>query len=217
MSPHHVWRGMSGRDRVIAGTTIGVLALIWLAVLFVFPSSKDLSQDERLDDLEHAVNALAAGLDEIQADNPTISIPTAEQILRAAGEDPSLLTRQGEPGATGPQGEPGVGAPGPTGETGSQGEIGATGDTGASGPPGPPGENGVPGATGPAGPAGADGATGPQGEAGPVGATGPTGATGPQGPRGDPGQFVCPSGFTLTSFRVNTSGGQVLIFGCIGG
>jgi hypothetical protein len=143
MSPARVWNRMDRRDRVVAGATLAVLAAIWLMTLFVLPSWNDLSQGERLDDLEHAINALAAGIDEAQEENPEASIPTAEQILRAAGEDPTLLTRQGEPG---PRGERG-----PKGDQGIQGipgERGATGDAGEQGIPGPPGERGPTGDTG---------------------------------------------------------------------
>jgi type II secretory pathway pseudopilin PulG len=203
MSPHRVWRRMDHRDRRIAGATLVVLAAIWLMTLFVLPSWNDLNQGERLDDLEHAINALAVGIDEAQEENPEASIPTAEQILRAAGEDPTLLTRQGEPGPRGergPKGDQGIpgipgergatgdageqGIPGPPGERGPTGDAGAVGATGERGPAGPAGDDGEPGPIGPPGPQGLPGPQGEQGVPGPVGPEGPAGSVGPQGEQG---------------------------------
>jgi hypothetical protein len=211
MSPARVWNRMDRRDRVVAGATLAVLAAIWLMTLFVLPSWNDLSQGERLDDLEHAINALAAGIDEAQEENPEASIPTAEQILRAAGEDPTLLTRQGEPGPRGergPKGDQGIpgipgergatGDPGPQGEPGPIGERGPVGDTGATGDTGAVGPVGATGASGPIGPAGPQGETGEPGPTGETGATGepgpigPAGPEGPAGPAGDPGPIGPP-------------------------
>ncbi len=224
------WRRLDDRDQravIRALIIIAVVAVVWALTLFVLPSRNDLSQGRRLDALDAAVNALAAGLDEIRADNPTIKIPTAEEILRAAGEDPSLLTRQGEPGPPGPRGEPGIGAPGPPGPAGARGDTGANGATGATGPPGvqgsegPTGSEGPPGPQGPAGETGATGPPGPQGEPGPAGepgATGPQGPigpAGPAGPAGSSGAATCPAGFTARTFTLNTPGGQLVLFGCV--
>jgi hypothetical protein len=211
MSPARVWNRMDRRDRVVAGATLAVLAAIWLMTLFVLPSWNDLSQGERLDDLEHAINALAAGIDEAQEENPEASIPTAEQILRAAGEDPTLLTRQGEPGPRGergPKGDQGIqgipgergatgdageqGIPGPPGERGPTGDTGVTGATGERGPAGPAGSDGDDGATGPIGPPGPQGLPGPQGEQGIPGPVGPEGPAGSAGPQGEPGPIGPP-------------------------
>jgi type II secretory pathway pseudopilin PulG len=245
MSPARIWNRMDRRDRVVAAGTLVVLAAIWLMTLFVLPSWNDLSQDERLDDLEHAINALAVGIDEAQEDNPDASIPTAEQILRAAGEDPSLLTRQGEPGPRGergPKGDQGIqgipgergatgdtgeqGVPGQTGERGPTGDTGATGTTGERGPAGAEGDDGAPGPVGPPGLQGLPGPQGEQGIPGPVGPEGPAGPAGPQGepgpagppgPQGEPGPAgtMCPAGFVADTLTFNMPGGQMTVFACV--
>lgn len=83
--------------------------------------------------------------------------------------------------------------------------------TGAQGPKGPPG------ATGPAGPKGDKGDKGAQGLQGLVGPKGDVGAQGPPGPPGV--GDICsgaPAGYAPGILQLNTPGGQVRIFTCIG-
>lgn len=240
--PWRVWRQLDSRGRYVVIVTILGLFMIWLMALFIIPTWNDIRQGGRLNHLEDAVNALAAGIDQAQQRYPEVSIPTAEEILRAAGEDPSLLAREGAPGATGPpgpegppgpQGPPGSnGAPGPSGPpgvAGPEGPIGPTGAQGEIGPAGPAGANGLPGTMGPVGPVGPAGETGPIGPEGPAGSQGDPGATGatgppgpegpigPEGPEGPPGPpgMTCPEGFHSGTFEFNAPGGQIMLFGCI--
>jgi hypothetical protein len=243
--PWRVWKQLDTRGRYVVLITFFGLFAIWLMALFILPTWNDIRQGGRLNDLEDAVNALAAGIDQAQQQYPEVSIPTAEEILRAAGEDPSLLAREGAPGVPGatgppgpegppgPQGLPGSdGAPGATGSSGppgAEGPIGPTGAQGEIGPAGPTGANGLPGAMGPVGPVGAMGPIGPEGTAGPAGpqgdpgATGATGASGPPGPEGPqgpegpagPSGLACPEGFHPDTLDFNAPGGQITLFGCI--
>jgi hypothetical protein len=53
------------------------------------------------------------------------------------------------------------------------------------------------------------GQPGPAGPAGPVGPAGPTGATGADG-------LACPAGFTAGELVLNSPGGQVRLWTCLG-
>jgi hypothetical protein len=86
--------------------------------------------------------------------------------------------------------------------------------TGVAGPPGPPGS------TGPKGPKGDKGDKGAQGLQGFQGLPGPKGDVGAQGPPGPPGVGdICsgaPTGYAPGILQLNTPGGQVKIFTCLG-
>lgn len=71
------------------------------------------------------------------------------------------------------------------------------------------GEQGPPGEAGPPGPAG------PRGEAGPRGLQGETGPQGPPGPSGGPCTGA-PAGYEPGILVINTPGGQVRTFTCLG-
>lgn len=188
-----------------------VIIVIWLLTLFVVPSRSDIQQNDRLDDLEVAIAALSAAIDEARANQQ--KIPTPEQILEAAALDPrSLLPRQGEPGPPGKQGP--QGPQGERGEPGSQGDVGPSGEIGPAGPEGSPGSVGPQGPIGPEGSQGETGAPGATGSAGEQGERGPIGPPGPPGPQG-PAGISCPSGFHTGQVTVNEPGGQVAVFTCI--
>lgn len=195
--------------------------ILWLLNIFVIPSRSDREQNERLDQLEHALDAMAVAVDDIRFQFPGLDIPTPEEILRAAALDPLLLPRQGPPGEAGPQGvqgRPGErGATGPPGVPGLPGERGEQGSVGEIGPQGVSGEQGPPGATGARGEPGPIGPVGPNGIPGPAGPPGPTGEPGARGPAGPPGPsgMVCPGGFHTETFTINTPGGQTTVFACV--
>lgn len=231
--PWRIWKGLDNRGKEMTAVTIAVLFLIWIVTIFILPTWNDLHQNDRLNDLESAVSALAAGIDSAKQQNPEVPIPSAEEILRAAGEDPSLVGRPGEPGPQGPPGEtgaagpPGVqgdqgpagpqGAPGPQGNDGQPGVPGPPGVTGASGPPGPVGPTGPvgpQGETGPPGPQGEPGPIGPQGVPGETGRIGDTGAVGATGPIGPPGP-LCPTGFVPREITINVSPGFETVIVCV--
>ena len=65
------------------------------------------------------------------------------------------------------------------------------------------------------GPIGLPGLPGPRGETGPKGAKGETGDTGPKGATGPPG-LACPDGYGEGLLVLNSPGGQVRVWTCLG-
>lgn len=91
---------------------------------------------------------------------------------------------------------------GPTGPTGPAGPIGEKGEKGERGPAG---------AIGPVGPAGPVGVQGPKGDRGAVGPTGPPGPGGSGGPCAG-----APAGYEPGVLVINSPGGQVHLWTCLG-
>lgn len=179
------WRKMESRDRRI--TTIVVCGLAANFALIGAGVVTDIRAEDKRQDLEAAVGILAAELEEVRRENPEASIPTPEETLEGAGEDPILVGKPGPPGPVGPPGRDGE--PGPPGEPGVVGEPG---------PPGPVGPQGEPGVIGPPGPQGS------QGE------------PGPQGPEGSPGP-MCPVGYVVDTIEVGVLLDIVTILVCVAG
>lgn len=80
------------------------------------------------------------------------------------------------------------------------------GPTGPAGPQGPKGDQGL---------QGPKGDKGDQGDRGIAGIQGPIGPPGPKGEQGPPGDFQCPTGYTLSDLVLNSPKGHVTLLTCI--
>ena len=147
--------------------------------LTYLPQPLSLESNNRINDLEFAINTVAADLTNIQLTPGPQGDNGADGTNGAAGIDGI----DGAAGVAGTNGTNGI-----DGATGTQGPAGATGITGAAGVQGIQGlagNDGVDGIDGTNGTNGIDGIDGVQGPIGPSG--GPVGATGATGVDGDCG------------------------------